>query len=189
MAATKTKTTTKKAAKQTAPALRVPQTVEEANALLAEYAAAANALTHLDAGLKDATQQVTRFFEEQAAPQKAVLADRFQRLQAFAEAHRSTLVPKGRKSIELPAGLLSWRTRPPRVEISKKKGALETIIETIKTLKLTSFLRVKEELNKEAILAHPEAVDMLPGVTIRRDEEQFEVLPKGLDLADTGGAE
>lgn len=47
-----------------------------------------------------------------------------------------------------------------------------------------SFLRVKHELDKEAMLKDRPSAITVPGVSIVTDEEDFFVLPAGLSLAE-----
>jgi len=56
------------------------------------------------------------------------------------------------------------------------RGA-ESVLELLKVKGLERFIRTKEEVNKEAILNEPDAVEALPGVTINRDIEDFAIVP------------
>ncbi len=44
---------------------------------------------------------------------------------------------------------------------------MKTVIEACKSLGLTAFLRIKEEVNKEAMLADPDKARTIAGVTIK----------------------
>jgi phage host-nuclease inhibitor protein Gam len=46
------------------------------------------------------------------------------------------------------------------------------------------FLRMKLEVNKEAMLADPDKAETIPGVTIARDVEVFYLEPKGAQLSE-----
>jgi phage host-nuclease inhibitor protein Gam len=55
------------------------------------------------------------------------------------------------------------------------------VIEALKRLGLTRFLRVKEEINKEAILAEPDAVRDVKGISISQGED-FVIVPLATEL-------
>ena len=93
-------------------------------------------------------------------------------VQAYCEAHREELCGKG-KTANLVTGEVSWRTRPPSVSI---RGA-ETVLETLKRIGLSRFIREKSEPNKEAMLNEPDAVKGIAGITIVKDVEDFAITP------------
>ncbi|XKM14271.1 host-nuclease inhibitor Gam family protein [Orbaceae bacterium ac157xtp] len=95
-------------------------------------------------------------------------------IQIWCEANRDELTNNGKvKSANLVTGEVQWRNRPPSCTI---RGA-ESVIEALKGLKLTRFIRTKEEINKEAILNEPNAVAHVPGITIKKDVEDFAIVP------------
>ena len=61
------------------------------------------------------------------------------------------------------------------------RGA-EAVLERLRTLGLTRFIRVKEEVNKDAMLADPDAARAVDGVTIVQAEE-FAIEPHNVELA------
>ncbi len=94
-------------------------------------------------------------------------------LQTYCEANRNTLTHEGKvKFHEFGTGRVNWRSRPPRVSVR----AVEQVIEACKKLGLP-FVRVKEEINKEAMLADPERARLVPGVTISTEGEDFVIEP------------
>lgn len=112
-----------------------------------------------------------------------VLADLQQRIealqagvQAWCEAHRVELCGPGDKlgkTANLVTGEVSWRQRPPSVSI---RGA-ETVLDTLLRMGLGRFVRVKNEPNKEAMLAEPDAVRGIAGISIATGVEDFIVTP------------
>ncbi len=69
----------------------------------------------------------------------------------YAAAHRAELTDNGKtKTAAIGKGRLKWRKQPDKLEIT---GDTETIIAVLKRRRLSRFIRVKEELNKPAILA------------------------------------
>ncbi len=77
-----------------------------------------------------------------------------------------------KKTVELPTGIFGWRTTPPSVSLKNVKK----VMEELKKLGLTQFIRIKEEINKEAILREPDVAKHVKGILITQHEE-FVVKP------------
>lgn len=93
-------------------------------------------------------------------------------LKVFAERHRETLLADGGKTVKLPAGTFGWRVNAS-AKVVHGRLKEETVIERIKSLGKAfadKYIRVKEELNKEALLADRPKV---PGVTYSQPEKFF----------------
>lgn len=75
---------------------------------------------------------------------------------AYAERHRATLTDSGKsKTVKIGNGCLKWRKQPAKVDVT---GDPTAILAALKRRKLTRFIRVKEELNKAAILKEADAI-------------------------------
>lgn len=95
-------------------------------------------------------------------------------VQAWCEANRDDLTNKGKtKTANLITGDVCWRTRPPSVTIR----GVESVLETLKRLKLTRFIRTKEEVNKDAILNERNAVAGVAGISVKSGVEDFAIIP------------
>lgn len=130
----------------------------------------------LRADMNDAIAAIT----QQHQPDLAALSERMEGLQsgvqAWCEAHRVELcgeADKLGKTANLVTGEVSWRQRPPSVSI---RGT-ETVTETLLRMGLGRFVRVKNEINKEAMLNEPDAVRGIAGITIVTGIEDFVVVP------------
>ncbi len=94
-------------------------------------------------------------------------------MHTWCEAHRDELTQGGKvKYHDFPSGHVAWRMRPPRVVVRN----LEKVLEALRTLGLSQFIRVKEEVNKEAVLAEPDVVAQVRGISIAQ-EEDFGITP------------
>lgn len=95
-------------------------------------------------------------------------------VQSWCEVNRDLLCVKG-KTVNLTTGEVSWRVRPPKVTL---KGVAK-VLELLKANKALSskFVRVKEEVNKDAILADPKAVKDIKGISIASGIEDFVIKP------------
>ncbi|MCL1860685.1 MAG: host-nuclease inhibitor Gam family protein [Proteobacteria bacterium] len=96
----------------------------------------------------------------------------------WCEANRATLCAGGGKTANLVTGEVSWRQRPPSVTLR----AVDKVIDTLKRLRLGRFIRTKEEVNKEAILADPKAVAGVAGITVVQGIEDFAITPFEVDI-------
>ena len=112
------------------------------------------------------TEKLTALKEQVKPLQKAV--------QAFCESRRLELTNGGKqKTAYFTTGEVQWRAKPPAV---LAKG-IDSILESLRNLGLFRFIRTKEELNKEAMLAEPEVARSISGVTIREGVEEFVIKP------------
>jgi phage host-nuclease inhibitor protein Gam len=67
----------------------------------------------------------------------------------------------------------NFQPRPPSVSIRGQ----EAVIDLIKRLGLTRFIRTKEEVNKEAVLNEPDEVRGVAGLTVVTGVEDFVITP------------
>ncbi|EEC7218715.1 TPA: host-nuclease inhibitor Gam family protein, partial [Escherichia coli] len=54
---------------------------------------------------------------------------------------------------------------------------VEGVIEMLRRMGLERFIRTKEEVNKQAVLADPDAVKGIAGIKVNKGTENFEVEP------------
>lgn len=94
----------------------------------------------------------------------------------------------GKKSIDMLHGTLGFRTCPPALK-TLSKWTMKTVLKALKDAGLTAFVRTKEEVDKDAILAEHAAKDdagesRLPAEKLRtfglqvKQDETFFVEPK-----------
>ena len=84
------------------------------------------------------------------------------------------------RSKELTHGIVSFRTTPPKVAMLNRKYNVNTVLELLKKIHLTMFIRTKDELDKDAVLAASAAKEIsdekLAAVGLKIDQsEQFSV--------------
>jgi phage host-nuclease inhibitor protein Gam len=91
-------------------------------------------------------------------------------ISAYAEAHRVELLPKGRKSKSIAAGTIGWRTSTPAIQID---GDEDEIILRLEAAGLHRFLRETVVIDKAALLAEPEVVKTITGLSIVQVETLF----------------
>ncbi|TQI78732.1 phage host-nuclease inhibitor protein Gam [Serratia fonticola] len=131
-------------------------------------------LTRTETEMNDQIAAVTQYHSPELERLKAEITSYQTGIQTWCEANRDDLTQHGKtKTVNLTTGDVSWRIRPPSCSI---KG-VDSVIAALKKLKLTRFIRAKEEINKEAILNETDAVKNIPGITINRDLEDFAIIP------------
>jgi len=182
-----------KAKAKDAPEIVVPQSYEAADALMRELGKVQRDLGKKELRLAGKVAKLTEVIERTAGPLKVRIKQIEAELQAYAEANRSKLLEGEEKHHDMPAGRLGWRSNPASVDWKSKFNA-EKIVAGIGALfnKLASskdpkdhekaavvgkFIRIKEEPNKQAMLASPELALLVPGVKIGSSGETFYVQP------------
>jgi len=157
----------------------VPQSREEAEYWIRQIGEHRREVVRIETAMNDKIAGIKAEHEETARPYREDIEALLTGLQAWAIAHRDDLTSGGkRQSAELATGVISWRALPPRVTIRK----VESVIDALKKLGLKRFLRIREEVNKEAMLDEPDAARLVPGVTIGSAGENFNVEPFETEL-------
>lgn len=168
-----------KKAKTVSPSLPVPQSRDEAAASLARIGALSRDAGRIEADMNDRIATLKERAEAAAGPLRDEAKALLEGLRTWCEAHRVDLTQGGRtKTADLGTGTVSWRMRPPKVTLRD----VEAVLARIKALGLTRFLRVKEEPNKEAMLAEPPLARTIAGVSIAPAGEDFIVEPFEAEL-------
>ena len=154
-------------------AASVQLTRAEAEDLLLNIGSAQRQVTEIEGRMNDEIAAIKARYERQAAPHNATIEANFRDLQLWAAANRDTLCTGSIKTVKLATGLIQWRKRPASVRITK----VDAVIERLKALSLRKFIRTKEEIDKEAMLAAPEEVRGITGIKIVDDVEDFVAKP------------
>lgn len=154
--------------------LPVPQSLPEAADALFQIGAHDRRLESLDTELKGELAALKKRFEEQAQPVAQARMAALDGLKIFCEANRQLLTNGGRsKTAHLSSGEVSWRDRPPKVILKDAEKVLEALIER----GLRQYTREKIEISKEAILADPQGVAGVKGITVGSGGEDFIATP------------
>ena len=153
--------------KKPAIAVYVPASAAEASDGIARIGIAQRDLARIDAAMNDELAIIKERWETQAEPHRQTIAALTTGVQIWCEAHRSELLKGDAKTAAFPAGEVQWRVRPPSCRVT---GA-EAVLDLLRRLGLSRFIRAKEEINKEAILNEPEAVASVPGIRIEQGED------------------
>lgn len=168
--------------KSAAIAVSVPQSDDEARAMIRELGEIERQITRLNTQLDDRIGKLSEDFGNRAGPLKERSKALHTGLQTYCAAHRARLTNGHKvKRHDFITGEVQWRKNPPKVSL-RNVGA---VLERLQAAGLTRFLRVKTEVNKEAMLADPDTAAQIEGVRIIDDAEDFIVLPAETDLKET----
>ena len=157
----------------------VPQSMDEANSFVDMIGDTQRRLDNIETEMNDRLAEVKAHYEGLAKPLKETLTAHTTGLQTYCEANRNELTKDGRRKFyRFAAGEISWRRRPPAIRIR----GVAAVLERVKELGLTQFIRTKEEINKEAMIAEMEKAVALDGVTGVIGVEDFVIKPFETDL-------
>jgi phage host-nuclease inhibitor protein Gam len=158
---------TKNRIKQGPLGYAVPNTAEEVSTLIAELGTLNRELFRIEANMGDEMAAVKEKHEAIAQGVRQQIEWHSAGVQTWCEAHRPELLKGDAKTAQFPSGEVQWRVRPPSVRIS----GVDAVMDLLRRKGLERFLRTKEEINKEAILAEPAAVAKVPGIRIDQAED------------------
>lgn len=151
-----------------------PQTKDDAAGDIRKIGDLQRQLARAEAAMNDAIAEITGHHQPGLEDLKARIDTLQKGVQTWCEAHRDELTNGGKvKTANMVTGDVAWRIRPPSVSI---RGA-ETVIETLRRLGLSKFIRSKEEVNKEAILNEPDDVRGVAGISVVTGVEDFLITP------------
>ncbi len=139
-------------------------TLAEANALLREVGATARTITDIELVLESQIAKLREDANKQIAPLALAQKQKLTQLELYAESNRGTLFPD-KKRITLPAGEIGWRFTPPKVTFGK--GGAKKVLELLRSLKLSKYIRTTYEVDREALLRDKPVVK---GVKYASDE-------------------
>lgn len=160
--------------------LPVPQDDSEARSAIREIGDLQRQIARAEHDLNDAISALQELYGAQVEPLRDLIEAKTEGLKMFCEVNRDRLTRGGKvKFFRFTTGEVSWRNRPAKVSLRK----VEDVIAAIKRLKLEAqFLRVKEEVNKEAMRESRDMAATISGVTIGSDGEDFIVEPFETEL-------
>jgi phage host-nuclease inhibitor protein Gam len=132
-----------------------------------------NERKRIEATMNDELLKVRAGYESDAKAHKERMDELMKGVQLYCEANRALITKDGKtKTVSFATGEVSWRLRPPSIVIRNAAA----LVEVLKARLLTRFLRVKEEIDREAMGKDLDIARELPGVTVSQKED-FVVKP------------
>jgi phage host-nuclease inhibitor protein Gam len=138
-----------------------------------EILAKQSAMNDEIAAITDAyTGVITQWQSELSALQNGV--------QTWCESNRMDLTEQFKyKTAQFVTGSVQWRQRPQSIVV---KGA-ESVVEWMLAHGMDRFVRVKKEVNKEALLNEIGEAATVPGISIKSGVEDFVITPFEQELS------
>lgn len=156
--------------KEEIPGLLVPTNLGQCSELIRRVGSLERGIEKINMELAEKIEKLKSEADAKINELTKLIATAAEGIYRFAEENKETLIEeRKKKTIKLSTGDFGWRINPPSVSIKSTAKALAQI----KSLGFTDLIRIKEEVNKEAILEKPEVAKKIKGVSIRRDEEFF----------------
>ena len=157
----------------------VPQDKQEAAQFVHNIGIAQREAERIQAEMNDRIAEIKQEYETQAQPFAEQIESLKHGLHIWCEANRDALTNGGKvKFHKFPTGEVNWRKKPAKVSLRK----VDQVLEACRSMKLTRFIRTKQEVNKEAMLAEPEVAANISGVSIGSEGEDFVITPFETDL-------
>lgn len=160
-------------------AAAAPKTHEEANESIAMIGIHLRALERIKTAMNDELAAVKAKHEKDAAEHKAAIALREKALEIYCTEHRAELLKGKSKTYSFAAGEIAWRALPPKVTVKNTLRAISWYAQN----RMRRFLRLIEELDKEAMLKDAAAAARNPHIKIGSEGEEFYVRPFEAELA------
>ena len=155
---------------------------EEAESVMNELATAANMQRTFLAARDEEVLAINSKYEADLADCSEVLKLKTDALRAWAESNPQEF-PKGKKSVEMLSGTLGFRTGTPKLALLSRAFTWDKVLELLRSLAAwTPYIRTKDEVDKEGILAaasqapdKPAFTDDLKrvGLQVKQDETFF----------------
>ncbi|RRD90090.1 host-nuclease inhibitor Gam family protein [Conchiformibius steedae] len=136
-----------------------------------------------EAEMNDGIAALQQQYAEATAPLNAQMEELQKTVQVWCEANRDALTDNGSvKSADLVTGTVKWRNNPPSVRVTGTAAVLALLKANPD---LERFVRVKEEVNKDAVLNERDKFDsgQVPGLKIVEGREYFVIEPHDQDLS------
>ena len=158
--------------------IEIPKSIEEATEFIGIIGKHQRELNKIQMRINNQIEKIKSEALAESLVHQEIIDKLFEGIFIFAQSHREELTEGGRKkTIHLPTGDILWRMTPPAVSLKNVKK----VIELCKSSGLERFIRVKENINKEAMLKEPEVAKKISGVTISQKEE-FVVKPSEIEI-------
>ncbi|EGH8785636.1 host-nuclease inhibitor protein Gam [Salmonella enterica] len=165
----------KKVTRMKAPAETAPQSREEVSLDIRKYGDVKREQIRLETVMNDEIAAITEKYMPQIEEQKKIVKTLFKGIHDWCKTHRKELTNDYKtKTANLTTGNVSWRLGNPSCSVSRD---VEPVLDMLHSLGLERFIRTKEEVNKEAVLADPAAVKGIVGITVKQATESFYVDP------------
>jgi phage host-nuclease inhibitor protein Gam len=147
----------------------VPADRDQVNAAIAEIGTLQRDRVRLEAEMNDELEAVKARCNAKTKPMGERITELGKGVKLYCEANRATLTKDGRvKFHDFATGKVNWRLTPWACSLKK----IDEVLALLKAKGLTQYIRTKEEVDKEALLADRATLaDTIKGVSFGQKEE------------------
>ncbi len=156
----------------------VPRNHTEANASLMLIGVHQRARQRIETEMNERLAAIRQDYERRAEPHRMAIETHIKGLRTWCEAHRDELLNSDVKTYRFASGEVSWRIRPPRVNVRDTAQAISWFVQN----RLLAFVRQREDLNKEEMLRSPAEASRNPFIRIGSGGEEFYARPFETEL-------
>ena len=153
------------------------QSKDDVIAFIREMGDVSREVKRLEATMNDGIAELQEQYANDAAPLNERIEALQDSVQLWCEANRMAITDGGKvKFADFVTGIVKWRINPPKVSVS----GVDAVVALLEgNPELSRFLRVKREVNKEAILNEQElfADGQVPGIKLVLGKEFFVIEP------------
>lgn len=125
--------------------------IKEVETAVFKMAEAKAVIAGHEAELNKQINKLREDFEKKTKKQREQIDEIMPDVEAFCI--KNKLLFQKTKSIELPAGRIGFRVSTPRISMLNRKYNQKTVLELVKRLFKSDYIRTKEELDKEKMLS------------------------------------
>lgn len=133
-------------------------------------------IEHLKAQMNDEIAKITAKYAERLILLQELSVQMTNAVQSWCADNKDKLLTDGAKTANLITGEVVWRKCPPSV-VGKSTPEL---IARLERFGLDRFVRVKKELDKQAILKEPSAIANIEGISVQDGKEEIIIRPFGI---------
>jgi len=150
------------------PAISVPQNIEEAGGFLRKMRELEKEMQVVQIEVDEKVAEIREKAKVKIKARQDIIQQYFEGIFIFAQARKEELTEQGkRKTVTIPPDCFGWRYTPEKVVLEDE----EAIMAELKKLGQAKFIRVKEEINKEAMHDDKELALTVKGVSFEQHEE------------------
>lgn len=137
----------------------------------------------IQANMNDQIAQLQKQADEAVAPLTSEIQALEDSVKVWATANRDALTDGGKvKFADLTTGIIRWRNNPPKCSVT----GVDAVLALLESNPIFArFIRIKKEVNKDAVLNEPEffATNPVAGLKIAQGKEFFVIEPYNQEIS------
>lgn len=155
------------------PKKLICKNLEQAQTFIKQLGIIHCAISRLENDMSAEVAGITQQYAEKINPLRQDCEQLSEAIELWCAKNKDKLLTNGKKTAKLTTGEVSWRVRPPSVVVKN----VDEVVARLERFGLHRLIRVKKELNKEAVLSEPSAISGIDGVSIKTGSEDIIIKP------------